>query len=183
MSNKFIQQFIEVARLDRLIEQGSYLFHQGNPVQSVYVIACGKIELIRHAEDGKSLVLQRATDHALLAEASVYSTNYHCDAIAVLPTSVYRLSKAAFLQQLHASSSFFDNWAAHLAREVQTARYRSEILSRKTVAERLDGWLDWPGNSLPDKGEWKNVSLEIGVSPEALYRELSKRKSGKNSQA
>jgi hypothetical protein len=29
---------------------------------------------------------------------------------------------------------------------------------------------------LPSKGEWKALAEDIGVSPEALYRELSKRR-------
>jgi hypothetical protein len=29
---------------------------------------------------------------------------------------------------------------------------------------------------LPPKGEWKSVAEQIGVSPEALYRELSRRR-------
>jgi hypothetical protein len=50
-------------------------------------------------------------------------------------------------------------------------------LSLKTVAERLEGWLIWRGGGLPPKGAWKDIAAEIGVSPEALYRELAKRRS------
>ncbi|MCP4184697.1 MAG: hypothetical protein GY761_15500 [Hyphomicrobiales bacterium] len=46
----------------------------------------------------------------------------------------------------------------------------------KKVSERLDAWLDWYSGELPHKGEWKEVAAEIGVSPEALYRELASRK-------
>ena len=61
---------------------------------------------------------------------------------------------------------------------MQAARFRSEILTRKTVSERFDAWLGLPGNGLPPRGEWKTVAAHIGVSPEALYRELSRRRSG-----
>ena len=120
-------------------------------------------------------MLQRAAFYTVLAEASVYAENYHCDAVAELPTNVFELSKSAFLQHLREDGYFSHLWAAHLAREVQSARYRSEILSLRTVAERLDGWLAWRGDELPPKGEWKSIARQIAVSPEALYRELARR--------
>ena len=48
-------------------------------------------------------------------------------------------------------------------------------LSLRTVAERLDAWIAASGR-YPAKGEWKTVAAEIGNSPEALYRELAKRR-------
>ena len=175
MSATFVQQFIVRSDKCRSLAQDAFLFHQGDPVNSVFVVEEGLIELVRQQQDGKSLVLQRAVCHSALAEASVYSDNYHCAAIAALPSRVFELRKSAFLACLQEDMTFFGMWASHLAREVQAARYRSEILSLKTVAERLDSWLSWPGNHLPEKGQWKNIAVQIGVSPEALYRELSLR--------
>lgn len=31
-------------------------------------------------------------------------------------------------------------------------------------------------SGLPAKGEWKSVAQQIGVSPEALYREIARRR-------
>ncbi len=177
MSDNFVEQLIAQAGRRRSLDRGSYLFHQGAPVRSIFVIEEGLVELIRHHRNGASIVVQRATGRTILAEASVYSASYHCDAVAESPSSVFTLPKAAFLKLLQGDAAFANLWAAHLAREVQSARYRSEILTRKTVAERLDGWLAWRGNELPSKGQWKRIAGQIGVSPEALYRELAKRRS------
>lgn len=175
MSVAFVARFIAAADRRRTLAQGVRLFRQGDPVRSVFVVEEGLIALTRHLRDGKSLVLQRATCRTVLAEASVYSETYHCDAIAEAPSRVFEWRKAVFLKHLRENEAFYDLWAAHLAREVQSARYRSEILTRKTVAQRLDGWLAWSGNKLPPRGQWKDIALQIGVSPEALYRELAKR--------
>jgi hypothetical protein len=48
-------------------------------------------------------------------------------------------------------------------------------MSLRTVSERFDFWLAWNEGCLPEKGLWKNIAEEIGVSPEALYRELAVR--------
>jgi len=70
---------------------------------------------------------------------------------------------------------FSHAWSAHLATEVQRARLHAEIVSLTTVAARLNAWLAWNG-PLPEKGEWSAVAEQIGVSPEALYRELARRR-------
>ncbi len=176
MSSEFAKQFIARAKRQRTLEQGAYLFHRDDPVRSIFVVDEGAIELMRPQPDGTSIVVQRADRHSVLAEASLYSEAYHCDAVAQAPSAVYAMSKTAFLTHLHDDRQFSALWSSHLAKEVQAARYRSEILSRKTVAERLDAWLDWHGAGFPPKGEWKSVAARIGVSPEALYRELSKRR-------
>jgi CRP-like cAMP-binding protein len=177
MPDDLVEQLIAKADRRRRLDQGAYLFHQSAPVRAVFIIEDGLVELIRHHRNGASIVVQRATRRTVLAEASVYSASYHCDAVAASSSSVFALPKTAFLKHLRDDAAFANLWAAHLAREVQSARYRSEILTRKTVAERLDGWLAWRGNELPSKGQWKSIAGQIGVSPEALYRELAKRRS------
>lgn len=48
-------------------------------------------------------------------------------------------------------------------------------MSLRTVSERLDFWFAWNEGRLPERVSWKDIAEEIGVSPEALYRERSKR--------
>lgn len=47
----------------------------------------------------------------------------------------------------------------------------------RTVWERLDGWLALHGE-LPPRGGWIEIAREIGVTPEALYRELARNPAG-----
>lgn len=170
-----VDQIIHMSGIQRPLVKGSYLFHQGDPVKSLFVVGGGLVELTRCQIDGTSIVLQRAKSHTILSEASVYSEKYHCDAIVKLPSQIIEIPKMRFRERLHEDQEFSDLWTTHLAREMQSARYRSEILNRRTVAERLDGWLAWKGCDLPEKGQWKSIAEQIGVSPEALYREIAKR--------
>lgn len=176
MSHSFVEQLIAKVNKRVTFAPGSCLFHQDDQVRSVFIIENGLVELTRHQRDGASIILQRATCKTIIAEASVYSSVYHCDAVIGLPTSLLRVPKTVFLELLREDETFSNLWAEHLAIEVQSSRYRIEILSRKTVAERLDGWLAWKGSRLSSKGQWKSLALQIGVSPEALYRELAKRR-------
>lgn len=153
----------------------SLLFQQGDKVRFLFWVVSGEIRLIRYQTDGSSLILQRAKAGSILAEASLYSTYYHCHARAQQPTSVYRLSKTTLLKQLTNDPELAFHWSHYLAREVQQARFRSELLSLKTVAARLDSWLNWHNQTLPAKGEWKTLAEQLGVSAEALYREIARR--------
>jgi CRP-like cAMP-binding protein len=66
-------------------------------------------------------------------------------------------------------------WPRHLAQEVQRARAQAEILSLKTVAERVDAWITLNDGALPPMGYWHQVASD-GITPEALYRELARRR-------
>ncbi len=160
---------------ERQFGAGEYLFHQGDEVRFLYRILMGSAQLIRHQMHGSTLILQRADAGAVLAEASMFSDRYHCDAVAAAPVCALVIGKAAMRGALAQNSGLAEAWAAHLAHEVQRARFRAEMLSLRTVKERLDAWIDL-NERFPPKGEWKTVATEIGVSPEALYRELAKRR-------
>lgn len=115
----------------------------------------------------------------VVAEASAYSDSYHCDAIAATNCTVRALPKPVFLSEMASSPDLAATWAATLARSVQAARFRSEFRSLPKVADRLNAWLG-EGNHLPEKGHWQDVANELGITREALYRELARRRKGAN---
>ena len=111
----------------------------------------------------------------MLAEASLHSSHYHCDAIAKTDAQMWAVGRSELQSQLRRNPVLSEAWFEHLAREVQRARFLAEILSLKTVAARLDAWIGWHGAS-PEKGLWATTAQQIGVSPEAFYREMAKRR-------
>jgi CRP-like cAMP-binding protein len=131
--------------------------------------------LQRHTTHGVHLVLQNAGPAAVIAEASAYSDRYHCDAVAAEESAVAALPKDRFLSALADDPTLAASWSAMLARGIHAARFRAEIRSLPKVSERLDAWLG-EGNSLPEKGRWQDLAAEVGVTREALYRELSRRR-------
>jgi CRP-like cAMP-binding protein len=175
MSMRFSEALRTMATRSRALAAGGHAFHRGDAVSTLFVVAEGRINLLRFSEAGAVIVLQRAGPGDILAEASLFSERYHCDAIAQTLASVLGIPKRRFRGRLRSEPDFAEAWARHLGREIQTMRLRSELLSLKTVAARLDAWLAWHGD-VPPKGEWKQLAHEIGVRPEALYREFAKRR-------
>jgi len=158
----------------RQFDSGQPLFHRGDPVKDVHIVLAGSVHLVRHQADGSVLILQRAGPGSVLAEASLYSEVYHCDAVAFSSADTRMYAKASLRKLLAINPGFGDVWAGYLAHELQGARLRAEVLSLRTVAERLDAWTAWNGGMIPKKGERKLIANQIGVSPEALYREFAK---------
>lgn len=175
----FISLFDELNHLDpteRRFDAGANLFHQGDHVSVLHLVVDGEAHLVRHQIDGTVLVLQRAVPGTILAEASLFSDRYHCDSVAVMPTCTRAVPKSAVRMRLAEDLEFAKVWAVHLANELQATRLRAEILSLRTVRERLDAWITWQNGNLPTRGKWKTIASEIGTSVEALYRELAKRR-------
>lgn len=172
-----ITDFFQQAPLRRL-RPGEHLFLAGDPVTHLALVLDGRINLVRRTGAGAEMVLQRAGEGQILAEASVYSPTYHCDAKVMRASCVALLPVGALPARLKGDAALGEAWAAHLARTVQITRTIAEIRTLRTVGERLDAWLGDSGR-LPAKGLWHELAMELGVSPEALYRELGKRRRDK----
>lgn len=176
MSEQIIAHLRPKAVAERTFAKGEHLFHRDDPVRALFVVTSGCVNLVRHQADGSPAVLQRSTPGTVLAEASVFSERYHCDAVATMETEALLVPAVEVRRLLQRDLSFATKWLAHLSQELQSARKRSEIASLRTVGARLDAWIAWNDGMLPTKGEWRHLADEIGVSPEALYREISKRR-------
>jgi CRP-like cAMP-binding protein len=169
-----ISRLASISMFEKTIDAGAFLFLQGDPVHVLHIVRTGTVHLVRHQPDGATAVLQRATAAKILAEASVYSDTYHCDGLVVSPATILLVPVVDVKRLLEADGCFANLWSAYLARELQATRKRAEIMSLKTVKAKLDAWLAWNDGGLPAKGVWKQLADDIGVSPEALYREIAK---------
>jgi len=129
-----------------------HLFHAGEPCATVFIVLNGEIQLRRYQEQGHVLVLQRASGGELVAEASLFSDSYHCDAVATAGARVRAIPKQLLRSRLRSDPDFAEALAVHPAHEIQSLRFRSEILSLQKVAFRLDAWEAWHG-TLPPRGD------------------------------
>lgn len=159
----------------RQLQRGEAAILQGDAVAAMYLVTSGQVILHRPTPDGGNLILQRAGAGDVLAEASAYTPRYHCAAYAQGAAQLLGVPIATFHARLAARPDLAAIWAAHLAHAVQSARLRAEIRSLRGVEARLDAWLA-AGRALPDKGHMQDLAAEIGVTREALYRALSRRR-------
>lgn len=176
MSDFALNEFwVEHGRERRLLA-GETLFRCGDFVDQLYRVESGLIALVRPLPQGAELIVQRAPSGSVVAEASLFAETYHCDAIAIERADVRSIPLGLIKSTLERRPDLAGSLTRHLALEVQRARARAEIVSLKTVDMRLNAWLALSHEGMPSRGRWREVAAEIGVSPEALYRELAKRR-------
>lgn len=176
MLRDFHEFFSSLPGSSRRYAQGQMIFERDDPVDSLFVVESGEVHLLRRQEDGAEFILQRATARTILAEASLTSRRYHCAAVAANNTVMTAYPQAEVLKMIAEDSDAALALVMHLGREVRITRQRAEIGSLRKVSDRLDAWLAWNDNKLPARGGRGLLAREIGVSPEALYRELAKRR-------
>jgi CRP-like cAMP-binding protein len=170
------EMLARLAGRERQLAAGTLLFRNGDPVLSLFLVRAGEVLLVRVLPDGFELTLQRAGPASVLAEASLFADRYHCDAVATEDSTLLAVPIAKARTALESDPALACVLARHLASEVQRTRTRAEILSLKSVADRINAWMALNGDALLPKGRWNQIASEIGISPEALYRELARRR-------
>ena len=159
-----------------LLAEGETLFRLGNPVSRLHLVLIGEIVLERHTPSGTRLVLQHSRAGEVVAEPSIFSESYHCTAIAATTATLLYAEIKTIRNHALREPAVMEALARQFARDVQSARFRAEILSLRRLSDRLDAWLEINGGLLPGKGSWLTLASDLAVAPEALYRELAKRR-------
>lgn len=159
---------------------GERLFSVGDRPRRMFYVIDGEVRLTRASQSGGEAILQRSA-HGFVAEASLESSAYHCDATAVAASAVAAFPIAAFRRLLDDDPDFRAHWMSLLAGEVRQLRARCERLSLKGAEARILHYLETevrtgPAALIPSRKAW---AAELGLSHEALYRTLARlQKSG-----
>lgn len=159
----------------RAIEAGETLGRIGDRVQSLFAVISGEVRLIRRSPDGTEVILQRSRG-GFLAEASLDSTNYHCDVVVSESGTMLSFPIQAFRTALDESADFRGAWMNQLACEIRKLRAQCERLSLHGAAQRILHYIESEGISggLALNQSRKAWAAELGLSHEALYRTLSR---------
>jgi len=161
----------------RRLDEGEPLFHAGDPVRDMYLVAEGELSLMRVLADGRPVPIGRSGPGETVAEASLFAERYHCDCVARGPTRVLAYAKADVLRALADSPERMVALVRHLAGQVHGLRARVEVLSLAGAAPRILAYVsaraDARGVWAMDR-TWKAVAGELGLSHEALYRALAR---------
>lgn len=166
-----------LAATRRELSAGATLFRCGDRVTSMYLVEAGQVELSRTLENGSLLPLASYGPGQWVAEASLFSSAYHCDAAALTPVRLQRVSKPALLQALRADPDAMLALLAQQARSLQALRTASELRNLRPLAARMLAWLEVQATDrdgwISPAGHWKATARMLGASHEALYRCLA----------
>lgn len=112
-----------------------------------------------------------------VAEASLFSDRYHCDAVASEPTTLVSVSKQSLLKRFDEDSQSAIAFASILAAQLRTLRQMHEIVRVRRAEDRVLAWLTLHARGTPLSLEldrtWTEVADELALTREAVYRTLS----------
>ena len=166
-----------VVGVERKLKAGQALFRLGTRTAGLYEVTSGKVRLVRVDPAGREAVLHVAAAGDTIAEASLFSPTYHCDAIATTNAVVRLYPKDALLAQLQSNPSAAQAFMAMLGRQVMSLRTRLEQRNIRSARERIRHYLianvgaDRRTVALP--GSLKDLAADLGLTHEALYRTLA----------
>jgi CRP-like cAMP-binding protein len=168
---------VRAAAIDRKLKSGEALFRLGDKTAGLCEVIAGRVRLARVDRAGHEIVLHVAGPGETVAEASLFSPDYHCDAIASTDAVVRIYPKAAVLAVFTKEPKAAQAFTATLARQVMNLRTRIEQRNIRSARERLRHYLALNVGSdrrtVAVRGTLKDLAGELGLSHEALYRTLA----------
>ena len=177
-ATEWVSSSVRGAAIERRLRPGQVLFHSGSKSNGLYEVVSGTVRLVRTDRNGREAVLQVACAGESLAEASLFSPTYHCDAIATTEAVVRLYPKTLLLAELQRDPEIAKSFAAILARQVMALRARLERRNIHSARDRVRHFLtvnvgaDARTVVLP--GTIKELAADLGLTHEALYRTLAR---------
>lgn len=163
--------------VDRKLKAGEPLFHLGDKTRGLYEVIAGRVRLTRVDRSGRETVLYVAGPGETIAEASLFSAVYHCDAVAGSDAVVRLYPKPAVLAAFAKDRKAAQDFSATLARQVMNLRTRLAQRDIRSARERLRHYFALnagaDGRTVELRGTLKELAAEMGLTHEALYRTLA----------
>ena len=148
---------------------GEALFRLGDKTAGLCEVICGRVRLARVDRSGHEIVLHVAGPGETIAEASLFSPQYHCDAIASTKRYGADLSEGArcspHSRRIRKAAQAF---SATLARQVMNLRTRIEQRNIRSARERVRHYLALnagaDGRTVELRGTLKDIAAELGLT-------------------
>lgn len=178
MAEDWLEKFPDMLRQTAramYMSKSQRIFRMGDKVDAVYLALEGEVCLTRFSPEGAEIILHRAREGGFFAEASLFGSRYHCDAICTRAGRYLQLPANALRHCLANDPGFAMEWIATLSRSLRRQRAAQERLGLKSLRMRVIHYL-------VDRGVEGRVELdqpiirwavELGASHEALYRTLA----------
>jgi CRP-like cAMP-binding protein len=169
---------VRAAGTERMLKRGQTLFRAGQRTVGLYEITSGRVRLVRHDRSGREVVLHNAGSGDTIAEASLFSPAYHCDAIATTAARVRLYPKAAILAEFVSNPEAARPFMARLGHQIMTLRTQLERHSIRSAPERVRHYLALnvgaDGRTVTLPGTLKELAADLDLTHETLYRTLAR---------
>lgn len=167
---------LKVSASTTKLAKGQSLFHTGDKVDVFHLVRAGELAAIRCMPNGAEAIMLTARAGEFFGEASLFQTDYSCEARALSPSVLTTFGAERFRQAMAAHPEFSLAFTRILAVSLRRQCSRVERLRLKSASDRIlhyltcetgpSGWAELGGTVQ----EW---AAELALEPETLYRTLS----------
>jgi len=160
----------------KALAPGEALFRQGDPTIGIFRVERGRIRLERSTYDGRRITLHTALADHFFAEASLFSSAYQCDAVAIEPSLVRCYPKDAVLAMVKGDPVSATSLLATMAHQLHALRHKLELRSVRSARDRILLTLELQAESdgtVRLSREIQDLAFDLGLTREVVYRTLA----------
>ena len=161
----------------RELSRDEELFAQGQIALNIYEVIHGSVQLQRHTLSGRTIAIHTAKPGELLAEAALFSSHYHCSAVAKTASTLRCYPKAKVRASVAKDPNKMQLLLERFARQIQALRFQVELRNMRSAEDRLILYLELNTDAndryLRLAGPLQDLAPELGLTREALYRALA----------
>jgi CRP-like cAMP-binding protein len=161
----------------RDLARGETLYCQGEPVEAVFLVVHGRLQLCTTTTDGKCVPLYAVRPGECVSEAALFAERYCSDAIAETKSRVQAFPTKSLQNALQRHPDLAAEFMALQAKRCNTLRINLELRSLRSARERI---LQYIQISAPDGSRkvkvdrtLKSVASDLGLTHETFYRTLA----------
>lgn len=155
---------------------GQILFAQNQPVDAVYILKSGHIQLLNYTEDGQQINHYSVKPGESFAEVALFYEHYVCTAIAHVSSQVLVLPKQPYLNALRSNPEVAEAFMVRLAQRLHESKILLELRSIRSAQKRVLHYLylnaQSDGMTVNLNFPLKEIADDLGLTPEALSRSL-----------
>ena len=170
-------QGIDLKQAAHLIfEQGEYISHAGEPIDSIYFVVSGKAKVFLSLSSGKQLLLAYFTSKGIIGDIELMTnkpSNY-TTVQAVTEFSCIALPLNVYANILKSNNAFINHVAAELAEKLMQRAINGTITTLQPLEARLCAYISQGANGDFFCEKLTEVAMVVGASYRHLLRCLDK---------
>ncbi len=165
----------ELLENNEILIKNSYLFREGEPVDSIYIIKKGRVKLCRYDSLGREHIVTILSDNDIIWEGMFLDGSiYPYSAVCLTGATICRVHRDDFTRIVNDPVAAMD-YIVLLSKKLHDANERNMLLSTKDPMARLAGFLMYRVDRSVDEDvvlKLDDIAASVNLRTETVSRKL-----------